>query len=217
MPSELRLQQRETFYLRDEVVVNNKLNRAWVVVHGNVFDITPLFDQNSNSPKKIHQLLLAFAGKDLSSQFNENGRPAYRISKDGVRVPMFPPVMIRNKSTGHYWWNDRSLMIGRITAQQRKIRVINNLTFQIQEITVCEEDTVADIQECFLCFNQDAKKYTWRSNIDRGDEAADLRLDKTLTENGIVYDRYPPAPIVWIFYQIPLGCSGESTENGSKQ
>lgn len=55
------------------------------------------------------------------------------------------------------------------------------------------------------------------SSVFQTDESADLRLDKTLTENGIVYDRYPPAPIVWIFYQIPRSCSSESTENGSKQ
>lgn len=81
-------------------------------------------------------------------------------------MPEFPPVVIRHASTGKRWWNDKSLIIGKITAQERKIRVINNLTFQIQEISVCEEDTIADIQRRFCRFNANAKNYTWRINIE---------------------------------------------------
>ncbi|EAT34716.1 AAEL013073-PA [Aedes aegypti] len=202
--------EQQRFYLRDEVVINNSADRAWVIIHGNVFDVTPLFDGNlTSSPKKIYQLLLAFAGKDLSDHFDRKGRPVYRISKDGVRVPEFPPVVIRNASTGKRWWNDKSLIIGKITAQERKIRVINNLTFQIQEISVCEEDTIADIQRRFCRFNANAKNYTWRINIE-SDPTADLRPDKTLTENGVIHDRYPPAPMIWIFYQIPPNSSEQN-------
>ncbi|XP_062551108.1 cytochrome b5 domain-containing protein 1 [Armigeres subalbatus] len=214
MPSDSGHCQQQRFYLRDEVVLNNTANRAWVIIHGNVFDITPLFDGNSTgSPKKIHQLLLAFAGKDLSVHFDGAGRPVYRISKDGVRVPEFPPVTIRNAATGKRWWDDKSLSIGRITARERKIRVINNLTFKIQELTVCEEDTITDIQKRLHRFNANANEYTWRSNIDRNDITGDLQIDKTLTENGIMYDNYPPPPMIWIFYQIPPNNSEQINES----
>nr|XP_029710145.1 LOW QUALITY PROTEIN: cytochrome b5 domain-containing protein 1-like [Aedes albopictus] len=211
--------RRQRFYLRDEVVVNNAADRAWVIIHGNVFDITPLFDGNltSSAPKKLYLLLLAFAGKDLSAHFDRKGRPVYRISKDGVRVPEFPPVLIRNGSTGKCWWDDRGMIVGKITAQERKIRVINNLTFQIQEISVCEEDTIEDIQERFHRFNENAKNYTWRTRVEKCDPTADLRPDKTLTENGIIHDRYPPPPMIWIFYQIPLNHSEQNIENNTKQ
>ncbi|KAL9705959.1 hypothetical protein quinque_009477 [Culex quinquefasciatus] len=214
------LDRREKFFLQDEVVMHNQIDSAWVVIRGNVFDITALYGggggtgSRPSSPKKIHQLLLAFAGKDLSGFFTDEGRPLYRISKDGVKVPVFPPVKVKNRATGEYWWNDRSLRIGRITARERPLRVRNSLTFKVQELVVCEEDTIAMIQRKFLRFNGNATNYRWRSNIDMSDAAADLRLDKTLTENGIVYDRYPPAPLVWIFYQIPEGTRLDHDQTG---
>ncbi|XP_058814812.1 cytochrome b5 domain-containing protein 1-like [Topomyia yanbarensis] len=201
----------EKFFLRDEVVVRNQIDSAWVIIHGNVFDITSLFDANSSSLKKVHQLLLALAGKDLSVYFDTQRRPVYRISKDGARVPVFPPVKIRNSATGEYWWNDRSLLIGKITAQERKIRVVNNVTFQQCNLVVCEEDTIAEIRRKFLRFNDNGFNYRWRSNINLTDTAADLQLDRTLTGNGIIYDRYPPAPLIWLFYQIPDGSEAEET------
>ncbi|XP_058455261.1 cytochrome b5 domain-containing protein 1 [Malaya genurostris] len=201
----------EKFFLRDEVVVRNQIGSAWVIIHGNVFDITSLFDAISSSPKKVYQLLLALAGKDLSAYFDAQRRPIYRISKDGARVPVFPPVKIRNNATGEYWWNDRSLLIGKITAQERKIRILNNVTFKQFDLMVCEEDTIAVIRQKFLRFNDNAMNYTWRSSIDLTDAAADLQLDRTLTENGIIYDRYPPAPLIWLFYQIPEGSDATET------
>ncbi|XP_055600562.1 cytochrome b5 domain-containing protein 1 [Uranotaenia lowii] len=205
----------EKFFLRDEVVVHNRIDDAWVVIRGNVFDVTPLFDRNrgsSSPPKKLHQLLLAYAGKDLSGFFTAERSPVYRISKDGVKVPKFPPVMLRNKASNQYWWDDRSLIVGKLTAQERRIRIRNNLTLREQEIAVCEEDTVSLIQEKFIRFNSDATNYKWRKNIDMSDSEADLRLDKTLTENGIFYDRYPPAPLVWIFYQVEISASSPDDE-----
>ncbi|XP_053691715.1 cytochrome b5 domain-containing protein 1 [Sabethes cyaneus] len=190
------------FFLRDEVVVHNRIDSAWVIVHGNVFNITVLFN-DSNQSQKIYQLLLAFAGKDLSIYFNDSNTAKYRISKDGIRVPVFPSVKIRNKLTDRLWWKDQSLLLGKITSQERKIRVVNNITFDMYEIVVCEEDTIANVQQKFLRYNENSSNYTWKSCLRLTDEAANLRLDKTLTENGIFYDHYPPAPLIWIFYQIP--------------
>ncbi|XP_055546801.1 cytochrome b5 domain-containing protein 1 [Wyeomyia smithii] len=192
-----------SFFLPDEVVVHNHAGSAWVIFHGNVFDITSLFEENSNLTHKIYQLLLAFAGKNLSVYFKDSNTARFRISKDGFRVPLFLPVKIRNKHTGKLWWRDQSLLLGEITAQERKIRILNNITFKIDELVVCEEDTIAEIQRKFLCYNQNNTNYTWKTCLDLTETASDLRLDKTLTENGIFYDCYPPAPLIWIFYKIP--------------
>ncbi|XP_055644328.1 cytochrome b5 domain-containing protein 1 [Toxorhynchites rutilus septentrionalis] len=201
---------QNNYFLRDEVAVHNQIGSAWVIIHGNVFDITALFD--GHSTKKLQLFLLAFAGKDLSVYFSVGGRPIYRVSKDGVKVPVFPPVVLKNRSTGKHWWNDKSLKIGKVTTQERTIRVLNNLTFRVIEITVCEEDTIAVIQDRFLRYNENSRNYTWRRNINMSDATADLQLDKTLTENGILPDRYPPAPLIWIFYQIPHGNNARNTD-----
>lgn len=78
---------------------------------------------------------------------------------------MFPPTKIRNKYTNKLWWKDQSLLLGKITSQERKIRVLNNVTCKMNEIVVCEEDTVAEIQRKFLHYNNSSSNYIWKSAL----------------------------------------------------
>lgn len=53
------LDRREKFFLQDEVVMHNQIDSAWVVIRGNVFDITALYGggggtgSRPSSPKKV--------------------------------------------------------------------------------------------------------------------------------------------------------------------
>ena len=50
-------------------------------------------------------------------------------------------------------------------------------------IYVCEEETISDIRERYLIYNQHADSYTWKMLV--GEAFVPLIMDKTLAENGL--------------------------------
>uniref|UniRef100_A0A182Y672 Uncharacterized protein n=1 Tax=Anopheles stephensi TaxID=30069 RepID=A0A182Y672_ANOST len=112
------------------------------------------------------QWLLAFAGKDLSPFFHNNElRPIERTNPSGERVPVFVPCLERNPATGLYWYRDPGLVIGRITFHPCPVKIINTLTFHATEMIVCYEDTIGDVREKYLRYNDNAKQYEWRKDL----------------------------------------------------
>uniref|UniRef100_A0A182NNZ7 Cytochrome b5 domain-containing protein 1 n=1 Tax=Anopheles dirus TaxID=7168 RepID=A0A182NNZ7_9DIPT len=196
---------RTKYYLPDEVVIHNDPTSAWVIVHGTVFDVTPLFSTSAKkaSLRKTLQWLLALAGKDLSSFFHNNLDPIERTNRNGERVPVFVPCLERNPATRLYWYKDPALVIGRITFHPCPVKIINTLTFHATEMIVCYEDTIGDVREKYLRYNDNAKQYEWRKDLSEGMEAGMLRMDQTLTENGYLVNLRSPLPVIWIFYILP--------------
>ncbi|XP_040170314.1 cytochrome b5 domain-containing protein 1 [Anopheles arabiensis] len=227
---ESKLQPPLKYFLRDEVVIHNEATSAWVIVHGTVIDITPLFaaaERKTSLQKKTLQWLLALAGQDLSSFFHNNElTPIERTNRNGERVPIFVPCLERNPATQLYWYRDPALVIGRITFHPCPVKIINTLTFHETEMIVCYEDTIGDVREKYLRYNDNACRYEWRKDLSMGSETGLLRMDKTLTENGYQVNLRSPIPVIWIFYILPPGtidttngthsCSGTScnTVNG---
>ncbi|XP_050078438.1 cytochrome b5 domain-containing protein 1 [Anopheles maculipalpis] len=196
------------YFLRDEVVIHNDESSAWVIVHGIVIDITPLFGASERkcTLKKTLQWLLAFAGKDLSSFFHNNElTPIDRTNRNGERVPAFVPCLERNPATRLYWYRDPSLVIGRITFHPCPVKIINTLTFHATEMIVCYEDTIGDVREKYLRYNDNAMQYEWRKDLSEGSEVGKLQMDKTLTETGYQVNLRSPVPVIWIFYMLPPG------------
>lgn len=94
--------------------------------------------------------LLAYAGKDVSHHFTPDNRPRTRISRHGTALPtlaataeatMYPSAggqwqcrpsnNAANAAARNcvYWWQlDVPWEVGRITAAERRIRIINALT-----------------------------------------------------------------------------------------
>jgi hypothetical protein len=68
----------------------------------------------------------------------------------------------------------------------RKINIINTLTQQEHELTVCSEETVSEIQARYISFNGHAASYTWKRLTDDGDKFVVMDMDKTLEGNGVV-------------------------------
>uniref|UniRef100_A0A182SGW6 Cytochrome b5 heme-binding domain-containing protein n=1 Tax=Anopheles maculatus TaxID=74869 RepID=A0A182SGW6_9DIPT len=196
------------YFLRDEVVIHNDESSAWVIVHGIVIDITPLFSAvvRKCALKKTLQWLLAFAGKDLSLFFHNNElTPIERTNRNGERVPVFVPCLERNPATRLCWYRDPGLVIGRITFHPCPVKIINTLTFHATEMIVCYEDTIGDVREKYLRYNDNAKQYEWRKDLSEGSEDGQLQMDKTLTENGYQVNLRSPVPVIWIFYILPPG------------
>lgn len=130
------------------------------------------------------------------------------MSATGNTVPVFPPVL--EKSGSDYfgkrhltWWQDPIYIIGKITRQPRMIRIINTLTAVTQKMTVCEENTIIQIQEKYDGYNWNYQNYYWRKYNVEQDVYDDLCLNKTLTENGFSPDEYkaPHTPSLWLFYK----------------
>lgn len=51
-------------------------------------------------------------------------------------------------------------------------------------INTCEEETINDIRDRYMEFNQHGQSYTWKALLDG--EFATLDMSKTLEENGVV-------------------------------
>jgi hypothetical protein len=80
---------------------------------------------------------------------------------------------------GTPWWRDPALVVGRLTAAPRRVRVVNMLASQEQVLEVCAEETIGEIQDRYARWNSHTLSYTWK--ID-GKLAA---MDATLAENGV--------------------------------
>ncbi|XP_053673806.1 cytochrome b5 domain-containing protein 1 [Anopheles nili] len=202
------------FYLPDEVVIHNEQSSAWVSIHGTVIDITPMFGPPERKAplKKTLQWLLALAGQDLSAFFYQNMSPVEWTNRLGEQVPELVPCLERNPATGLPWWRDPTLIIGRITFHPCPVRIINTLTFHTTEMTVCYEDTIADVREKYLRYNDNACQYEWRKDLQEGTEKGKLQLDKTLTENGYLVSLQNPIPVIWIFYILPPGLTDAESD-----
>ncbi len=69
--------------------------------------------------------------------------------------------------------------------ETRKINIINTLTQQEHELTVCSEETIIEIQARYISFNGHAASYTWKRLTDDGDKFVVMDMDRTLEENGV--------------------------------
>lgn len=87
---------------------------------------------------------------------------------------------------------------------ERRVRIINTITRKIVSMNVCEEDSIQKIQEKYsIRFNRNADSYTWRKTSSHATTSGYLFMDKTLTQNGMLYEKnekleLPPA--IWLFY-----------------
>lgn len=150
--------------------------------------------------------MLNFGGKDLSHFFHEYGRPKTRISAKGNTVPLFPPVIepmdpFEMNDGGCFWWHDPKFVNGRITVRARSVRIINMLLATTQMMTVCEEDTIKDIQRKYKRYNWHYESYDWKKFDTQRWVYQGLCLDKTLTENGFLYDSLASPPSLWLRYK----------------
>jgi hypothetical protein len=75
------------------------------------------------------------------------------------------------------------------------IRIANMLTQSEDVISVCHEETINDILERYLEYNQHAKSYTWKAL--KGKEFEELNMEKTLEENKVADESQ-------IFYDVGL-------------
>ncbi|CAD6999632.1 unnamed protein product [Ceratitis capitata] len=199
------------YYLHDEVVLHNKKDDFWVVLHGNVLDLTPFLKDRYDHWNSNLEYLLAFGGKDLSHFFEETLMPKTETSPvTGRPRLLFPPILETAlsemcKTRGKIWSQDPKYHIGRLTRRDRRVRIINTLTGTTQLMKVCDEDTIYDIKNKYKqLFNHHAGSYMWRKFSKRGQCGGKLNMKGTLNENGLFEEegcRYDlPPPSIWLYY-----------------
>ncbi len=80
------------------------------------------------------------------------------------------------------WWEDERFVVGKLTRQTRKVRIINTLTRHDDRLEVACEETLNEILDRYLVINSHAYSYTWKRL------GKPLDMAKTLDENGIMDD-----------------------------
>nr|NP_608823.2 uncharacterized protein Dmel_CG15429, isoform A [Drosophila melanogaster]AAF51026.2 uncharacterized protein Dmel_CG15429, isoform A [Drosophila melanogaster]AGK43567.1 AT30604p1 [Drosophila melanogaster] len=199
------------YYLKDEVVSHNKKDDCWVIIHRNIYDLTPMLKDRFDNWNRTLDYLVAHAGKDLTHFFHENGEPRTEISPSTGRPRvLFPPILevaISEfcKTPGEMWSQDPFYHIGTVTKRARLIRIVNTLTAQTQYMTVCNEDSIYDIQQKYKQrYNHHAGSYEWRKFSNGGKSCSILNLNGTLDENGLTDDEDSnvelPPPSIWLYY-----------------
>ncbi|KAH8392131.1 hypothetical protein KR215_001477, partial [Drosophila sulfurigaster] len=207
--------KRMRYFLMDEVVTHNRKDDCWVVIHKNVFDLTPMIKDRIDHWNRNMDYLMAHAGKDLSHLFHENGEPRTEISpSSGHPRVLFPPILEVAISdfarTKHAMWSqDNFYHIGRITRRARRLRIINTLTAKVQFMNVCDEDSIYDIQQKYKArYNHHAGSYEWRKFSNGAKYCGVLNLNGNLDENGLTdaeeSDVELPPPSIWLYYTDDL-------------
>ncbi|KAH8352055.1 hypothetical protein KR084_001506 [Drosophila pseudotakahashii] len=199
------------YYLKDEVVSHNQKDDCWVIIHTNIFDLTPMLKDRLDHWNRTLDYLVAHAGKDLTHFFHQNGEPRTEISPSTGRPRvLFPPILEVaisefSKTPGVMWSQDPFYHIGRVTKRARVIRIVNTLTAQTQFMTVCDEDSIYDIQQKYKQrYNHHAGSYEWRKFSKGGKGCSILDLNGTLDENGLMDEEDStvelPPPSIWLYY-----------------
>jgi len=97
-------------------------------------------------------------------------------------VVVYCDLLIRVKESLR--WKDTRYIIGSISRNVRKLRVVNTLTQQSDVFEVCGEETIKEIQARYTEYNAHAQSYTWKYLKDH--TFVQIEMSKTLEQLGIV-------------------------------
>jgi len=187
-------------YCPTDVARHSSQDDAWVSIAGVVFDMTRLLRPGGVKISGDAEQLIAAAGTDVSRWFTRDGA-SVRTYVDPLtnlvspylpsgRIPHVPPTA--TPITGWAppnappWWRNPDLVVGRLTARARRLRVVNTLTGHEHMLFVGCEQTISDIATKYLEYNAHAAGYTWKVLKPDYDSAIlPLDMEKTLEENKV--------------------------------
>lgn len=154
-----------------------------------MFDLTQLIKQN---PGLLANPIIENGGQDVSHWFDEaTGEPKMHIDPDlAIPVPFCPngryihipprePDSTWRTDFTIAWWKDEQYLLGNLSRNNRKLRIINTLNHQENVLEVASEETFDAIRTRYLKINSHAMRYTWRWLC------KDIDMGKTLAANGM--------------------------------
>ncbi|KAL4441700.1 hypothetical protein ABPG74_008697 [Tetrahymena malaccensis] len=183
---------QKRYYTIEDLKVHNQANDCWLTFFNQVYDITPLIQQNINSP--LTRPLIEAAGTDITYWFDpKNKEPRKMIDiNTGLEKfycpkgeylhipPLGPETNFDLQEVQTPWWRNSLYFIGRLTVRSVKIKIINMLTEHSDIIEVPCEETINEILERYKEINKHAASYTWK----RLGRPLDMELN--LEENNII-------------------------------
>jgi hypothetical protein len=101
-----------------------------------------------------------------------------------LHVPPTEPTSDWSTEIGTPWWQGKDYIIGQLSRKTRKVHIVNALTQQDDLLTVCSEETINEIRDRYMEYNEHAKSYTWKKL--EGDKFVKLDMKATLEVNGIL-------------------------------
>lgn len=179
------------FYTIEDLEPHSTYDNCWVVIHSRVLDISQLLIDFKGDP--LGRPLINNAGTDISRWFDKTtGNPKQYVDTElGMRTFYLPegrflhvPPTLPGPSEAPIsvpWWKDVKYEVGRLTAKNRGVRVINTLSHHEEVLHVPAEETINEIQTRYLDINKHSESYTWKDYTGRL-----LDMNKTLAENGIM-------------------------------
>ncbi|CAF0812926.1 unnamed protein product [Rotaria sordida] len=180
-------QQVETllpFYTFNELAEHNDSTDAWICIFSYIYDITSLIQKTKGT--RVHQLLIDYAGQDISSWFDEQlHKPRKRIDPHTNESVLLIKDLSIIETFGTPFWQTKDLLIGRLIEHPRYIRLIHNFSPKHSYLLeIAEEETIGQIAKKFLKYNSHIFSYIWLYNGKK------LDFNKTLTENGIPNEEF---------------------------
>ncbi|CAL5994202.1 Cytochrome_b5-like Heme/Steroid binding domain-containing protein [Hexamita inflata] len=179
-----------TYLTQTDVALHCTPEDLWVSKFGRVYDYTNLV---RTAPSGQTEALVRAAGTDISSWFDPQTGDYPKVTdalETRFRLPYGLPMLHADNSTTKPWWKDDSYFIG-LLGKQRPIELLNTLSLHRHQLMVCEEETLADISARYARFNSNVLGYRWRY------QEQDLKMDKTLNDNGIPDERATYLRLGW--------------------
>ncbi|CAF2741821.1 unnamed protein product [Rotaria sp. Silwood2] len=172
------------FYTFNELAEHNDSTDAWICIFSYIYDITSLIKKTKGT--RVHQLLIDYAGQDISSWFDEQlHEPRKRIDPHTHESVLLIKDLSIIETFGTPFWQTKDLLIGRLIEHSRYIRLIHNFFPKHSYLLeIAEEETIGQIAKKFLKYNSHIFSYIWLYNGKK------LDFNKTLTENGIPNEEF---------------------------
>jgi Cytochrome b5-like Heme/Steroid binding domain len=182
--------KKRSYYIPEDVMYHNTASDCWVSFFYEVYDLSTLLYEHKGDP--LCWPIIQAAGTDISNWFDEETKDP-RVYMDPIsnlkvvycpfgrylHIPPVDPSGLFDSSFKVPWWKDEKYKIGKLSRMPRKIRLLNMLSKTDDTIEVASEETLEQILERYLAFNDHAASYTWKVS------GRPLDMELTLDENGI--------------------------------
>jgi hypothetical protein len=204
-------------YTKADVEAHCTPDDCWVVCFGNVIDATPIVRQNPGPPTAA---IVANAGGDVTHWFDPVTRdirtfidplsslptPLWPTNDPLLHCPATGPVSGAAVPPARPWWQDKQYHVGKLSAHEFRIRVVNTLTSQEHTLTVPAEDTLAAVIARYREFNINAHLYQWCRLGRPLDPALTLAESGVLDESAVddalgIPDQNRYAPALHIYFE----------------
>ncbi|KAH3759802.1 Chromodomain-helicase-DNA-binding protein 3 [Pelomyxa schiedti] len=181
------------WYTTKEVSEHVPPDDCWVILFGNVIDVSSLLSAHACTADELAPLV-ENAGRDVSHWFDPDTHDLmwYMNPETGSRsvwtpmgrFPHVPPEIPHSQWRNDFdvpWWANVNLRVGRVSDSTLKICLVNTLTLHKKIMEVDPMETLAEIRARCYTWNSNEDNYTWKYL------GVPLHMSGTLGANGVQF------------------------------